>query len=133
MTRRIAAFVALALLVGAGLGVHRFLAGSVVADVAGDALYACAAYSGLVLLAPRARRGAPAAIALTWCVAVEMLQLSGLPAQWATEVPVVRFVLGTGFDARDLVVYAAAVAVIWATDAAFSRLPAARRPRTMEG
>lgn len=137
MKRRIAAIAALVLLVAAGLGVHRLLAGSAmdspVSDVAGDALYACAAYAALIAVLPRARRGALAAAALAWCVVVELLQLSGLPARWAAAVPVVRYLLGTGFDARDLVVYAVAVAAIWATDTAFSRLPGTRRPRTMEG
>ncbi len=77
MTRRIAALVALAAVIAAGLAVHRLLPSSVASDVTGDALYAVAAYSGLVLLLPRAPRPVPAAGAALWCIGVELLQLTG--------------------------------------------------------
>ena len=57
-----------------------------------------------------------------WCVGVELLQLTGVPLALAERVPPVALLLGTGFDARDLVVYVCAVAVAVAVDIAVSRL-----------
>jgi hypothetical protein len=130
--RRLAAGLALAATVAAGLLVHRMLPASVFADVAGDALYACAVYAALVVVAPHGRRRVVATIAAGWCIAVELFQATGLPVRWAEAFPPVRLVLGSGFDARDLVVYAAAVAAVLATDAAVSRLIRRRPARTME-
>lgn len=118
--RRIAAAVVLAAFVALGLAVHA-LPDSTASDVAGDALYACAIYAGLVLVAAQARPILLAAIALTWCVGVELLQLTGIPLALGTAFPPLGLVLGSGFDARDLVVYAVAVAAAWGTDAAVQR------------
>lgn len=120
--RRLAALVALAAVIAAGLLVHKALPGSTATDVAGDALYAVAAFTGLVLLFPRAPRLALAGAAAVWCVGVELLQLTGVPLALAERVPPVALLLGTGFDARDLVVYVCAVAVAVAVDIAVSRL-----------
>lgn len=116
--RRLAALGALVVIVVAGLVVSRGLPTSAVTDIAGDALYAVAVYAGLVVLLPRARRVVIALAAAGWCVAVELLQLTGLPSTLAERMPPVALVLGTGFDARDLVVYAAAVLVVSSVDAA---------------
>ncbi|MDQ1083596.1 MULTISPECIES: DUF2809 domain-containing protein [Microbacterium] len=118
--RRPAAAAALVVVVAAGLAVARGLASSPVTDIAGDALYAVAAYTGLVLLLPRAPRFALALAAAGWCVAVELLQLTGLPAALAERVPLVALLLGTGFDARDLVVYVFAVVAAAVLDRAVS-------------
>ncbi|MCJ1708017.1 DUF2809 domain-containing protein [Microbacterium sp. VKM Ac-2923] len=115
--RRPAALGALVVVVVAGLIVSRGLPSSPATDIAGDALYAVAVYTGLVLLLPRARRGAIALAAAGWCGAVELLQLTGVPATLAERMPPVALVLGTGFDARDLAVYAAAVLVVSSVDA----------------
>lgn len=120
MIRRLAALVALVAVVAAGLAVHRLLPASVASDVAGDALYAVAAYTGLVLLLPRARRPILAAAAALWCIAVELLQLTGVPVALAERVPVAALVLGSGFDARDLVVYVLAVVSALGVDRAVS-------------
>lgn len=120
--RRLAALVALAAVIAAGLLVHEGLPGSTATDVAGDALYAVAAFTGLVLLFPRAPRFALAGAAVLWCVGVELLQLTGVPLALAERVPPVALLLGTGFDARDLVVSVCAVAVAVAVDIAVSRL-----------
>lgn len=116
MTRRIAALVALAAVIAAGLAVHLLLPSSVASDVTGDALYAVAAYSGLVLLLPRAPRPVPAAGAALWCIGVELLQLTGIPLALAERMPIAALVLGSGFDARDLVVYVLAVASAMGVD-----------------
>jgi hypothetical protein len=133
--RRVAAGVALVVLLAAGLVKSRVLPASVATDVSGDALYAVAAYTGLVLLLPRLPRAAVAAFAALWCVGVELFQATGLPAQWAEQIPPIALMLGTGFDARDLVVYLSAVAGVWVVDTAVSaprRLPSRRGSPTME-
>lgn len=130
--RRLVALAALVVVVAAGLFVAKVLPSSATTDIAGDALYAVAVYTGLVLLLPRVRRVILAVAATGWCVFVELLQLSGLPVALAERVPPIALVLGTGFDARDLVVYASAVLVAAAADAAVSSR-ALRRGRSTVG
>ncbi|MBB3156427.1 hypothetical protein FHS07_000111 [Microbacterium proteolyticum] len=115
--RRPVALVALAVVVAAGLVVAKVLPSSAATDIAGDALYAVAVYAGLVVLLPRAGRPILAVAATGWCVFVELLQLTGLPVALAERIPPIALVLGTGFDARDLLVYASAVLVAAAADA----------------
>ena len=119
--RRIAAALALAAVIAAGLGVHALPDGSPATDVAGDALYAVAAFALAVLVAPRAPSLLAGAVAAVWCTGVELLQLTGIPAALATTFRPVALVLGTGFDARDLVVYVAAIAAAVAIDSAARR------------
>lgn len=107
--RRVVAAVVLAIVIVTGLAVHRWAPGAF-GDIAGDALYAAAAYLAAVIVLPRLSPIACGAIALTWCAAVELFQLTGVPLVWGAAVPALKLVLGTGFDARDLVVYTAAVA-----------------------
>jgi hypothetical protein len=118
--RRLVALAALVVVVAAGLFVAKVLPSSATTDIAGDALYAVAVYTGLVLLLPRVGRVILAIAATGWCVFVELLQLSGLPVALAERIPPIALVLGTGFDARDLVVYASAVLVAAVADAAVS-------------
>ncbi|KQR20889.1 ribosomal maturation YjgA family protein [Microbacterium sp. Leaf151] len=118
--RRLVALAALVVVVAAGLVVAKVLPSSAATDIAGDALYAVAVYTGLVLLLPRVGRLILAIAATGWCVFVELLQLSGLPVALAERIPLIALVLGTGFDARDLVVYASAVLVAAAADAAIT-------------
>jgi hypothetical protein len=108
--RRLVPALACVLTLVAGLTV----AGSdlVVADKLGDLLYAVLAAFGVWLLAPRARAvvvigGAAGA----WCLAVELLQLTEVPAAAAEVTPLARLVLGSGFDAWDLPAYAVGVLV----------------------
>lgn len=130
--RRLVALTALVVVVAAGLFVAKVLPSSTTTDIAGDALYAVAVYTGLVLLLPRLRRVVLAIAATGWCVFVELLQLSGLPVALAERILPIALVLGTGFDARDLVVYASAVLVAAAADAAVSSR-ALRRGRSTVG
>ena len=81
-TRRIIGAGLLAVTVAAGLAVNAFLPDTAVTDIAGDALYAVAAYLAVVLIAPRLPPLAVAGIAARWCVAVELFQLTGLPLAW---------------------------------------------------
>ena len=119
--RRLAAAALGVITVVAGLAVHALLPDSVVTDVAGDALYALLIVLGVIVVAPRMRSLAVGAIALVWCAGVEIFQLSGLPVRWAEHVPPVALVFGTGFDARDLLVYAASIAVAVGVDALVRR------------
>ncbi len=89
------------------------MAGSdvVVADKLGDLLYAALATFGVWLLTPRAPAGVVGGVAAAWCLAVELLQLTGIPAAAAVVTPLARLVLGSGFDVWDLPAYALGVLV----------------------
>lgn len=115
--RRVLALVVLLVVIGGGLFVHGALPDTAATDIAGDALYAIAVYTGLVLLAPRARSVTIGALALGWCVAVELFQLTGIPIIVGSVFPPAMLALGTVFDARDLLIYAVAVAGVCAIDA----------------
>ncbi|MFJ6534454.1 DUF2809 domain-containing protein [Microbacterium sp. NPDC091662] len=130
--RRIAlALLALAT-VGIGLIVHSGMSGAV-GDIAGDALYAVLIYLLIALIAPRWSRPVVALIALAFCAGVELLQLTGLPREWAAAFPPSRLVLGSGFDMRDIAVYAGAVVVTAVVDAAVTRSFARAASRNATG
>jgi hypothetical protein len=76
----------------------------------GDALYAAAAYLTLALLRPCWPAVRVAGIALGFCVVVELFQLTGLPARFAS-VPPVRWLLGTQFAWEDIGCYLVGIAV----------------------
>jgi hypothetical protein len=125
-TRRIVAAVLLAATVAAGLVVYLLLPDAAATDIAGDALYAVAAYVAVVLLAPRLTAIAAGAIAAAWCVGVELFQLTGLPLAWGAQFPPVMLVLGTVFDARDLVVYVATIILATAVDVLLGKVSTPR-------
>ena len=77
--RRITAAVALGAVIAAGLGVHFLLPDTAATDIAGDALYAAAVYAFIILLIPRRHPLLVGAIALAWCVGIELFQLTGVP------------------------------------------------------
>ncbi|MEV1130759.1 DUF2809 domain-containing protein [Agromyces sp. NPDC049794] len=118
--RRIAAAVLLAADIASGLAVHTLLADTAATDIAGDALYAAAVYLAVVIVAPRLQPLAVGAISAAWCIAVELFQLTGIPLVLGDAFPPSMLVLGTVFDARDLVVYVAAAIAIAAADVAAS-------------
>ncbi|KTR96737.1 hypothetical protein NS220_00695 [Microbacterium testaceum] len=120
--RRVAAAIALVAVVILGLVVAKGMPATDITDVMGDALYAVAVFTGLVLLWPRGRRSVLGIVAVTWCVGVEFFQLTGLPVALADRFPPAALVLGSGFDPRDLVVYVLAVATAAAVDAAVGAL-----------
>ncbi|WP_281269075.1 DUF2809 domain-containing protein [Citricoccus nitrophenolicus] len=97
---------------------------------AGDALYAVLIYLLIALVLPARPRVLVAGLALAGCLAVELLQLTGLSADLGALWPPLRLVLGTTFGFADLVAYAGGVALAYATDrllgVGFSR--AARTP-----
>ncbi|MGX5771343.1 DUF2809 domain-containing protein [Microbacterium trichothecenolyticum] len=124
--RRTVAAVLLAATVAAGLVVYALLPDTAATDIAGDALYAVAAYVAVVLLAPRLTAIAAGAIAAAWCVGVELFQLTGLPLAWGAQFPPVMLVLGTVFDTRDLVVYVATIILATAVDVLLGKVSTPR-------
>jgi hypothetical protein len=106
----VAGLVAVAL-VAVGVAVSRLE--SPLADPVGDALYAGFVFTLVVLVTPRARSGVVAAVTVAICAAVELAQLTGIPAAVVDAVPVARYALGTTFVAVDLVAYAVGAALAW--------------------
>lgn len=123
--RRLAVAVAAALTITAGLLVHR-LGSGIQGDIAGDALYGALIYFIFVLLLPRHARSLPAALAIMFCTAIEFLQLTALPSTVTAIFPPAALMFGTGFNQRDLLVYAFAVICVMLLDIAISRIV---RPR----
>ncbi|WP_291882324.1 DUF2809 domain-containing protein [Cellulomonas sp.] len=109
-----------AVVVLAGLAVARS-GTSPWADPAGDALYAALVYVLVLLVVPRVSSWVAAGVATAFCAVVELAQLTGVPAQLVGHVPVLRYALGTTFNAVDLVVYAAAATLAALVDRRFSR------------
>ncbi|APU44090.1 hypothetical protein BSL84_01465 [Streptomyces sp. TN58] len=106
--RLVAAGAAL-LTVGAGLGLRAVSAGSP-AGYGGDALYTVLLLTLVVLVAPRwtPLRAAGTALAVSW--AVELFQLSSVPADLSRHSVAARLVLGSTFNAPDLFWYAVGAA-----------------------
>ncbi len=102
---RILAAVAACLTLCAGLGVRGAVDGDV-AKYAGDALYTVLLCTLVVLLAPATRPWVAGGIALLVSWAVECAQLTGVPAELAARSVVARLVLGSTFNAPDLLWYA---------------------------
>ncbi|MFD3919860.1 DUF2809 domain-containing protein [Streptomyces sp. NPDC058595] len=126
--RAVAGVVAVGTVV-AGLGVRVVDEGGV-GKYGGVALYAVLVYVLVVLAAPRVRPVVAGAGAFAFSCAVELLQLSGVteePAEWSV---VVRLVLGSTFNAPDLLWYAvgAALAASAHTWAGGRRAARERRP-----
>ncbi|MFF7674012.1 DUF2809 domain-containing protein [Actinacidiphila glaucinigra] len=124
-TRPVAA-VASVLTVGAGLAL-RVVAEGNVAKYGGDALYTVLVLALVVLLAPRVTPLAAAVSALLFSCAVEFLQLSDIPAELSRRSGIARLVLGSTFNAPDLLWYAVGAAVGGLLHAAMRSFPA-RRP-----
>ncbi|GAA3253658.1 DUF2809 domain-containing protein [Streptomyces labedae] len=110
-TRLLAAVAAL-VTVGAGLGLRAVATGDV-AKYGGDALYTLLILTLVVLLAPRSTPARAAGIALAVSWAVELLQLTGLPAGLSARSTAARLVLGSTFNAPDLFWYAVGACAGW--------------------
>jgi hypothetical protein len=108
-------YLALALAtLGLGLTVNRGGAAlgrdPIARDVLGDALWAVMIVWWLGVLAPTLHLTVRAGLALAICAAVEVSQLLHAPALDAARRTLPgRLMLGSGFDPRDLVAYAAGV------------------------
>ncbi len=113
--RRVALLVVAVLVVVTGLAVHG-LADGWVGGFTGDALYAVLMVVLVAVVAPRAPSAAVGAIGLAVCVAVELLQLTGVPARLSAVIPGVELVLGSTFQATDLLAYALGAAAVTLAD-----------------
>ena len=102
--RRIRALLLLPLTVALGLASRRWLLG-LPAKLAGDALYTALVYALAVAVAPRLRPRRAALIALGWSFAVELFQLTPIPANLAAKHVLWRLILGTTFGFVDLAGY----------------------------
>ncbi|MFE6933748.1 DUF2809 domain-containing protein [Streptomyces sp. NPDC057699] len=129
VTVRAAALAAALVTVAAGLGI-RSAAGGDVAKYAGDALYTVLIHTLVVLLAPRVRPLTAAGVALAFSWAVELAQLTGVPADLARHSTVARLVLGSTFNAPDLLWYAVGAALAWAVHRGLRSRPARARARS---
>ena len=118
--RRAALGAASAATVALGLAVH-FRGEGAAADPAADALYAVLIYLLVALLRPRLHSVLVGALALAFCVAIELFQLTGVPQMLSDITPLARLVFGTTFVPADLLSYAAGVVVIASIDQAFRR------------
>ncbi len=106
---RTAAAAAAIVTVGAGLGLRAIAAGSA-AKYGGDALYTVLVLALVVLAAPRLAPLKAAATALAFSCGVEFLQLSYVPAELSRRSTIARLVLGSTFNAPDLLWYAVGAA-----------------------
>jgi hypothetical protein len=102
--RRVVALLAIPLTVAAGLLARRWLAG-LPAKLAGDALYTALVYAIALAFAPDLRPRRAAAIALGWSFAVELFQLTGVPAWLSAKHILLRLIFGTTFGFVDLAGY----------------------------
>lgn len=114
--RRIALVAVGTALVAAGLTVHLAAPDGFVSDAAGDALYAALIYVLVAFLGVRMRAWAVAAIALAWCTAVELFQLTGWPEQWGIAFRPLMLVFGTVFSPWDLLFYLVGIACVALVD-----------------
>ncbi|WP_354495980.1 DUF2809 domain-containing protein [Mycetocola sp. 2940] len=98
----------------------------VLGDAGGGILYAGLLFLVVAVLVPAAAAVRIGAISLGICVALEFLQLTGVPTVAAGLVPPIRYVLGTTFVASDLLAYLGGTILAVVTDRVASRsLPAA--------
>ncbi|HET6856079.1 MAG TPA: DUF2809 domain-containing protein [Streptomyces sp.] len=103
---RLAAAAAAVVTLCAGLGV-RAVADGDVAKYAGDVLYTVLLCTLVVLVAPAAvTRWTAAAVGLGLSWAIELFQLTGVPAELSQHSVVARLILGSTFNAPDLFWYA---------------------------
>ncbi|GAA1442954.1 ribosomal maturation YjgA family protein [Leifsonia poae] len=107
--RRIRLAVAAAVILLGGLAVHVFAIGAVGAFVA-DALYASFVAVLIAIVLPAVRIGIAPAIALVVCAAIELWQLTPVPAELSRTVPGAALVVGSTFSWIDLVAYAVGAA-----------------------
>ncbi|MEU2667762.1 DUF2809 domain-containing protein [Streptomyces sp. NPDC007164] len=120
---------AAALTVLAGLGVRAFTGGDL-AEYAGDALYTVLICALAAVIAPGARPVVRAGAGLAFSWAVELLQLTGVPADLSRHSAVARLVLGSTFNAPDLFWYVVGAGFAWAVAALATSPSPGCAPRT---
>lgn len=99
-----AGFVAVALLIRVTTGGQLTGVGRL-EQYSGTALYASMVHAGTLAVWPRLTPWAAGGVALAWCWGVEILQLTGVPADLSARSLVARLVLGASFDAVDMLWY----------------------------
>lgn len=124
--RRLVAAALIIPIIGLGLAA-RFLGAGLLADLSGGILYAVLIYILLVFVRPSGSKISTAGIALGLCVAVELLQLSALPASLGAVFPPIRLVLGSTFVPLDLVAYLLGVGLALGTDSLIHKLRTKRQ------
>ena len=82
-----------------------------IGDIAGGILYAVLVFLLVAVLVPAASTVRIGLVAIAICVAVELLQLTGLPSALTGVFPPARLILGTTFVAADLISSAVGVAL----------------------
>ena len=112
-TVRIAAALAGAGALALAFGI-RALADGPLEQHSGTALYASLIYALVVFVRPRIRPVLAAAMATGFCWAVEVAQLTGIPAALSAKSIVARLVLGVAFDPIDLLWYPVGVLLFMA-------------------
>ena len=95
--------------------------GGLAGDLLGGALYAALVHVLVAQVRPGARPLAVGAVALGLCVAVELAQLTPVPAALVEVWSPWRYVLGSTFAPLDLPAYAVGVGVAGVVDAATLR------------
>ncbi|CAM5282008.1 DUF2809 domain-containing protein [Leifsonia shinshuensis] len=118
--RRALLLVLAAATVVVGLTVHETLQ-SAAGAFAGDALYAVLLFLLVALVVPRAPVVVVGGVAFAVCAAVEVLQLTGVPARLSAAIPGVELVLGSTFQWVDLVAYAVGAGLATAVSAGVER------------
>lgn len=105
----------------------RFIGSGTWTNHTGDALYAVLIYLLMAAVVVRVPSWQTAAAALAACTAVELLQLSPLPAALGEIFPPARLVFGTTFGMLDLVSYATGVLAAGLLDGVLRRRLGVRR------
>ncbi|GIF45921.1 membrane protein [Asanoa ferruginea] len=113
---RLVALACVAGLLAVALGIRMLASGASVLDssgalaqYSGTVLYAAMVYAGVFLVAPTARPLVAGGVAIAFCWLVELLQLTGWPAELSERSVLARLALGVEFDASDLFWYVAGV------------------------
>lgn len=120
----LAATAAVVLLAGLCL---QLLDRTVAVDLAGSALYAMLVGLLVAIAWPRLAGWIVALAAFAISAAVELLQLTGIPAAIVSAVPPLRLVFGSSFDPLDLVGYAIGAVALFFVHAAVVRAAGRRR------
>lgn len=101
---RLLAIAGMGLSVGVAFGI-RAVDDGLLAQYSGTALYASMIYAGVFLLRPSTRPVLAGLLAVGFCWAVELFQLTGIPAQLSARSLLARLALGVRFDWVDVAWY----------------------------
>jgi len=114
------------LVIAAGLATRSLFDGPI-SKYTGVALYAVLVYLLVTIVRPTASPRRVFAVSLAICFAIELFQLTPIPARLAAEHRAFALVLGTTFHWPDLLAYAAGAIAAAATDATTTRAKSRER------